>query len=98
MGQISSVNADELDELKERLIPYARREREDKGMDMMFFMLTNILTESTDLICEGQGSEQMVVTALHGTLDEKYGTVVHLPGVVSRKKQLIPAIMLAVQN
>ena len=98
VGQISSVNADELDELKERLIPYARREREDKGMDMMFFMLTNILTESTDLICEGQGSEQMVVSALHGTLDEKYGTVVHLPGVVSRKKQLIPAIMLAVQN
>ena len=98
VGQISSVNADELEELKGRLIPYARKEREEKGMDMMFFMLTNILTESTDLICEGQGSEQMVVSALHGTVDENYGTVVHLPGVVSRKKQLIPAIMLAVQN
>ena len=98
VGQISSVNADELEELKGRLIPYARKEREEKGMDMMFFMLTNILTESTDLICEGQGSEQMVVSALHGTVDENYGTVVHLPGVVSRKKQLIPAIMLAVQK
>lgn len=98
VGQISSVNADELEELKGRLIPYARKEREEKGMDMMFFMLTNILTESTDLICEGQGSEQMVASALHGTADEKYSAVVHLPGVVSRKKQLIPSIMLAVQN
>lgn len=98
VGQISSVNEEELEELKGRLIPYARKEREEKGVDMLFFMLTNILTESTDLICEGQGSDQMIEAALRGTKDESYETVIHLPGVVSRKKQLIPAIMLAVQN
>ena len=40
----------------------------------------------------------MIEAALRGTKDENYETVIHLPGVVSRKKQLIPAIMLAVQN
>ena len=34
--------------------------REQHDADMMFFMLTNILTESTDLICVGQGAEQLV--------------------------------------
>ncbi len=31
---------------------------------MMFFMLTNILTESTDLICTGQGAEQLIATCV----------------------------------
>ena len=39
--------------------------REQHEIDMMFFMLTNILTESTDLICTGQGAEQLITTAFH---------------------------------
>ena len=30
---------------------------------MVFFMLTNILTESTDLICQGQGAVQLAAKA-----------------------------------
>lgn len=37
------------------MLPYMAKAREEHGMDMMFFMLTNILTESTELLCEGQG-------------------------------------------
>ena len=32
---------------------------ENNGLDMIFFMLTNILTETTDLVCEGQGALQL---------------------------------------
>ena len=37
---------------------------------MYFFMLTNILTESTDLICEGNGALQLAEKAFHTEPDE----------------------------
>lgn len=100
VGQITSLDEEELDSLKPRLISYAEIAREYHKVDMMFFMLTNILTESTQLICIGQGSEQLVLNAFH--IDEKSAEcrdgIVQLPGVVSRKKQLAPVIMMALQN
>lgn len=100
VGQISSLNANELEELKDRMPSYMKKARKEHGVDMMFFMLTNILTESTVLLCEGQGAKQLVVGAFRA--EEEEGTaqdhIVSLPGVVSRKKQLIPGIMLAVQE
>ena len=100
VGQLSSLNADELVELKERLLPFLKKPHEEHGVDMIFFMLTNILTESTSLLCEGEGAEALIRAAFHmeeaGADDE--ANVVELPGVVSRKKQLIPSIMIACEN
>lgn len=97
VGQISSLNADELVELKERLLPFLKKPHEEHGVDMIFFMLTNILTESTSLLCEGEGAADLIRQAFHmeaaGENDE--ANVVELPGVVSRKKQLIPSIIMA---
>ena len=100
VGQISSLNAKELEELKDRMLPYMKKAREEHGVDMMFFMLTNILTESTELLCEGQGAKQMIAGAFRAEEEESGAEdhIVSLPGVVSRKKQLIPGIMLAVQE
>ncbi len=99
VGQISSVNAEELGELKERLLPYLKVAMKEHGTKMMFFMLTNILTQSTDLLCEGAGADQLIVKAFHldgeNGSEPVHGQVVHLPGVVSRKKQLVPGIMIA---
>ena len=103
VGQISSLNADELDSLKERLLPYLKKAHKEHGVDMMFFMLTNILNESTILLYEGTGALPMLTNAFHleenteEARDSASGTV-ELPGVVSRKKQLIPAIMIACEE
>ena len=100
VGQISSLNADELEQLKKRLAPYMVKVQQEHGLDMLFFMLTNILTQSTELLCQGSGAESMILKAFHMEqqepehLDAKECAVT-LPGVVSRKKQLIPAIMIA---
>lgn len=102
VGQISSLNVDELAMLRERMLPYLKKAHEEHGVDMMFFMLTNILTETTELLCEGNGAEQLIIEAFHmGTEGEDLpepNHVVELPGVVSRKKQLIPAIMMACEE
>lgn len=99
VGQISSVNVEELEELKERMLPYLREVLKAHGMDMLFFMLTNILTESTELLCEGTGAKQLIVKAFHLDAESEGGAddehIVSLPGVVSRKKQLVPGIMIA---
>ena len=102
IGQITSLNAVELKDLRTRMSAYTEKEREQHEIDMMFFMLTNILTESTDLICTGQGAEQLIANAFH-VKDEDMENVsgqtgiVKLPGVVSRKKQLAPQIIMALQ-
>ena len=102
IGQITSLNAVELKDLRTRMSAYTEKEREQHEIDMMFFMLTNILTESTDLICTGQGAEQLIANAFH-VKDEDMENVsgqtgiVKLPGVVSGKKQLAPQIMMALQ-
>lgn len=97
VGQISSLNADELTELKDRLLPFLKKPHKEHGVDMIFFMLTNILTESTSLLCEGEGAEDLIRLAFHmeNAGDDAEANVVELPGVVSRKKQLIPSIMIA---
>ena len=100
VGQITSLNSGELNELKDRMLSYMDRAREDEKVDMMFFMLTNILTESTELICDGQGAEQLATDAFHIGEEEKDTErhIVSLPGVVSRKKQLVPGLMVATEQ
>ena len=94
VGQISSMDSDELTEIKERLIPFMVSECGRHGVSRVFFMLTNIIEESTELLYYGEGSEEMASTAFH--MEPKDG-VFDLKGVVSRKKQLIPALMEAAQ-
>lgn len=103
IGQITSLNAEELEELKERMTVYAEKVRQDQDVDMMFFMLTNILTESTDLVCVGVGAVQLVASAFRAgddrvTVHDAQSGIVNLPGVVSRKKQLAPQIMMSLQQ
>ena len=94
VGQISSMDSDELAEIKERLIPFMVSECGRHGVTRVYFMLTNIIEESTELLYYGEGSEEMAKTAFH--MDPVDGTF-DLKGVVSRKKQLIPALMEAAQ-
>ena len=95
VGQISSMNEEELLSLKKRLIPFMKKECGKNGITMVFIMLTNILEESSEIICYGTGSEKLVQDAF-GVKEEDGGYL--LKGVVSRKKQLIPAFITALQQ
>ena len=95
VGQISSMNAEELVDLKQRLIPFMQHECGKNGISMVFFMLTNILEECSEIICYGEGSGRLVEEAFE--VKEAQGGYI-LPGVVSRKKQLIPAFIGTLQQ
>lgn len=95
IGQILTMSNDELKETKDKLKPYLIKALNEHGVDMIFFMLTNMIEESTELICEGNGACELVENAfmIKGVEDS-----FHLEGVVSRKKQLIPKLMFAMQQ
>ena len=94
VGQISSMDVEELQEIKERLVPFMVSECGRHDITRVYFMLTSIMDESTELLYYGEGSEEMARVAFH--MEPENGTF-HLKGVVSRKKQLIPAMMEAAQ-
>jgi manganese-dependent inorganic pyrophosphatase len=95
VGQINSLNALELSEIKERLIPYLEKAIQEHKIDMVFFMLTNIIRESTELLSVGNQSKALIEGAFN-VKQTNDGFI--LEGVVSRKKQLIPAIVAAIQE
>ena len=100
IGQISSLNAKELGQLKERLIPVIRKKLERGEEDMIFFMLTNILDQSTSLLCVGSGALQLASQSFFPgrSLESRENDgVLELPGVVSRKKQLVPSLSMGAQ-
>lgn len=70
VGQITSLNDIELDTLKAKMLGYMEKAKESNSLDMVFFMLTNILMESTNLICHGQGAVQLAAKAFHLDMEE----------------------------
>lgn len=95
VGQISFMSEEELQSVKERLMPYMEKECGKHGVRMVFFMLTNIIKESTELLCYGEGADNLVNDAFNETTAD---SSCRLDGVVSRKKQLIPKFMNALQQ
>lgn len=96
VGQISSVDKQGLDEVKTLLEPYMEGFSENHGIDMVCMLLTNIIEEGSDLMFEGKNAEEFLAKAFH--TEAIKGKPIPLPGVVSRKKQLIPSIMAAIQG
>lgn len=94
VGQITSMDGNELLKLKERMIPYIGNSFTEHGADMLFFMLTDIMEESTDLLVFGEGAEEAARKAFKSEEEDR----VYLRGIVSRKKQIIPALMNILQN
>ena len=94
VGQISSMDEDELKVIKERLEPFMVSECGRHGVSRVYFMLTSIMNRSTELLFYGEGSKEMAESAF--SMEADNGSL-YLKGVVSRKKQLIPALMEAAQ-
>lgn len=95
VGQVSSMSKEELQKLKGRLLPYMERSLKASGSSILLFMLTNIADESTDLLFVGQEPARLWrrPLALSRSL-----TAFGCPGVVSRKKQMIPSILRGIQK
>jgi manganese-dependent inorganic pyrophosphatase len=95
IGQINSMSSEELTEIKDKIMPELKKVAGEDGLDMLFFMLTNIIDESSEVVFSGAKALHTINSAF-GINSE--GDMATLPGVVSRKKQLLPAIVEAIQQ
>ena len=89
------MSGDELKEIKEVVEPHLERARHSHGLDMIFFMLTNIITESSELLCCGAEAREKILNAYDLPEDTEE---IMLKGVVSRKKQLVPTLVGSLQQ
>ena len=64
-------------------------------VNMVFFMLTNIISESTELLYVGDNAEELIQNVFGVSADVDS---FRLEGVISRKKQLIPALMAGMRQ
>ena len=95
VGQITSMYREELDKINEKMKLYIQKKHDELAFGMTLFMLTDISTKTTELLYAGQKAEEIIKRAFKL---KKVPNRVILEGVVSRKKQLIPALMLAIQE
>ena len=95
VGQVNCMTKEETDMVRQPMIDYLSGDISKMGLDMAFFMITNVLTESSEVICFGNNSTQIITNSFSTVSDSN---VVSLKGVVSRKKQLLPAIMEELQQ
>ena len=95
VGQSNFMNTAELQDAKQKLLNYLNKDYRRSDLNMVFMMLTNILDESTELLYFGTEALETAETAMKVSAADNS---LHLPGVVSRKKQLIPALMAVLQQ
>lgn len=87
VGQVTCINSEHLMERKEDLLRAMEQMQNEHGYDMVILMLTDVLQEGTQLLFIG--SDDAIRNAF--AVEPKDNTV-FLPGVMSRKKQVIPML------
>lgn len=97
VGQVSSMDKQELETLQPKIEQYMLKSLEKTGLNMLFFLLTDIIEESSITIFVGEPASEVIKSAFGVEIAEGQRSV-YLKGVVSRKKQLIPKLMATLQQ
>ena len=87
VSQVICVDANQMLQRKEEFLQVMRQTMEKNNYSMILLMLTDVLTEGTQLIY--LGDEETIRLAFN--VQPKDNTL-YLPGVISRKKQVIPML------
>ena len=75
--------------------PYLPEARTKQGLDYIFYMFTDVRNSGTELLMAGAGAEELVAKTFG--VEVRDGMAV-LPGVVSRKKQMITWLINAIKQ
>ena len=89
IGQINCIDSGELLKRRDAFLAVMEQVRVERGFDILLLMLTDVLLEGTVLLCAGD--RNTVEEAFNVRMKEHS---VFLPGVLSRKKQVVPALSI----
>ena len=94
VSQLSVMDPKEVMDLEPQIIESMKTVCEKEGFDMSLVMVTDILQEATTLLFSGS-PKTLIGEAFK---KDASGTHIYLPGVMSRKKQIIPPLSEAVKR
>lgn len=94
IGQITSINTREIEQIQKSMYEYLTDYTEN-GCDVFLFVMTSILDDSSGMLVFGDEAEEICSRAFQTEFVDHYA---YLEGVVSRKKQIVPALVRAVQE
>lgn len=88
VAQISVMDTADILPKKAELVAAMQELCQNEGYDMSLLMVTDIMEESTELVFVGE-PKQLIADAFG---KEASGDSIYLPGVMSRKKQIVPQL------
>ena len=88
IGQITSMDSEGLVSRADEFLAVMQEEKEKKEYDLVILMITDVLKAGTELIIAGD--DDVLLQAFGVPKVENHRAF--LPGVVSRKKQVVPAL------
>ena len=74
--------------------PFLKTAAESEELPMVFYMFTDVKSQVTEMLYYGAGAQEVLERAFNVTPDN---SIAVLPGIVSRKKQVVPSLMSALQ-
>lgn len=95
ISQYNSMDNEELISIKEKVIGLLDEERNNKNLDMLFYMLTDIVAGSTEVLFSGTDAKDTLVEAFEIAAE---GDSIQIDGLISRKKQMVPEIIGAIKE
>ncbi len=93
IGQVSTVGTENIQEIKDVMLDYMKTVYKNKNYNLVMIMLTDVLKEGSELLFVGEDKE-LIAKAFNVQPGE---SSVYLPGVVSRKKQVVPPLSSAIE-
>jgi len=94
VSQVGTMYIEGFDSLKEDMIDLMNKTAKENGFALILLMLTDILNGGSVLIAAGEHKE-IISKVFNVTLTN---SGVYIPGLVSRKKQVIPPITVAMNK
>lgn len=94
IGQVNVVDTDEVTSRKDEVIEAMKAEIADKGYDQFILIITDILENDSVAIIEADDYSKFEKAFNKKVIDQ----MAELPGVVSRKKQVIPPLTQAFEG
>lgn len=95
VSQISSINQRELDHVAKLMQEYVPNILTNLPIQLSYIMLTNIHEQCSTLLAFGANAVEYAEEAFHVTATDN---ACILPGVVSRKKQVVPVLVSRLQE
>ncbi|MFC5559406.1 manganese-dependent inorganic pyrophosphatase [Ureibacillus thermophilus] len=88
VAQVNAVDVNDVLSRKEELVSLLNQKVEEKGLNLFFFFVTDILNNDSVAIVAGSSAEDAAKAFGKELVEHQFD----LPGVVSRKKQVVPVL------